>query len=99
MRACSTSALPFTERGADRLSPHEHGHCNDETGVVAQGQMTFAHSELAAQGEPALRKYHLRLAEPVRHHADVANPYPIRESRAERLRNRLFRGEPHGEEA
>src|SRR5262249_44289812 len=44
-------------------------------------------------------EHDLGLAEPVREHADVADPDAVRETRAERLHDRLLGCEAHREEA
>ena len=53
---------------------------------------------LRRKRSPRSRPDDLRLAAPVLHHADVANPHAVGEARAHRLDDRFLGGEAHGEE-
>src|SRR5688572_29184224 len=63
--------------------------------------MALTHAKLAAQCAASLGVDDLRLAELVRHHADVAHPNAVRETRAQRFDDRFLgskahRQKPHG---
>ena len=89
----------FSARSGAGHRAHQHGDRDDEARLVAEREMPLAHAELPAHGAAALRVDDLRLPQLVRHHADVAHPDAVRETRAERLDDRFLGGEPHREKA
>ena len=77
----------------------EHGHRDDEPGFVGERDMAVADAQLAPHLLAARRIDHFGLAPRVLHHAHVANPDAVRETRAHGLDDGLLGGESHGEKS
>ena len=75
----------------------EHGHGDDQPGLVGERDVPVADAELAAHLLAARRIDHFGPAPGVLHHAHVANPDAMREARAHGLDDGLLGGETHRE--
>src|SRR5688500_12084842 len=79
--------------------PHQHGEGHHEPGLVGEAHVPVSGTQAVGDGAAARGKYDLRLAAKIGQEPEVADPHPVPESRAQRLRDRLLGREPHGEKS